>query len=338
MNRHAHLALTINEIQLDGNNVVPAWIELVPAGRFEGRDGRWFVNDRPEDVVAFFLEDELDLVVDYEHATEWGNVSGAPAAGWIKELEIRDGALWGRVEWVTRASEMIANKEFRFISPVFWEDLQTHRVLKLVSAALTHQPNLKMTALNSSRLTPPQDFVSPDQHKGTVAMKDEQRKALCKTLGLADEASDSSILEAVATLKNDFSKAQNSLQTPDPKKFVPVADFNLMKERAEKAENASKEVFKAEVEKAINSAVEAGKIAPGSKEFYVKSCNTQDDLDSFNKLVAGGASAAVTKPSGLDQADPSKGKAALSADERLIVKQLGLSEEDYLKQRESASS
>ncbi len=338
MKTNAHLALTINEIQLDSNNAVPEWIELVPAGRFEGRDGRWFVNDRPEDVVAFFEKDQLDLVVDYEHASEWSPTEGAPAAGWIKELEIRDGAIWGRVEWNSRAAEMIANKEFRFISPVFWEDIGTHRVLKMVSAALTHKPNLKMAALNSSRLSPPEEFVSPESNEGTVAMKDEQRKALCQKLGLADEASDKSILEAVEGMQSDVAKAQNSAQTPDPKKFVPVDTFNLMKDRAEKAENATQEAFKADVEKAVNSAVEAGKIHPSSKAFYVDSCNSQEALNSFNKLIAGGAPASVTEPSGLDEADPSKGKAALSQDEKAVIRQMGISKEDFLKQRDGEQS
>ncbi|WP_057465569.1 phage protease [Pseudovibrio sp. POLY-S9] len=331
MNKNPHLTSTSHEIQLDGNAAVPSWIELVPAGQFVGRDGRPFVNDGPEDVVAFFVRSELDLVIDYEHATEKENVEGVPAAGWIKELEVRGGAIWGRVEWTPPAATRISNREFRFISPVLWHSHSSRRVLGLASAALTHKPNLKMTALNSAHPSPPKETDSKTE--GTVAMKDEQRKALCQKLGLADEASDTSILGAVEGMQSAVTKVQNSAQTPDPKKYVPVDTFNLMKDRAEKAENATQEAFKVDVEKAVNSAVEAGKIAPGSKEFYLKSCNSQDDLESFNKLIAGGAPASVTKPSGLDETDPNKGKAALSQDEKSVAKQLGLTDEEFAKQR-----
>ncbi|SDR07731.1 phage protease [Pseudovibrio sp. Tun.PSC04-5.I4] len=331
MNKNPHLTSTSHEIQLDGNAAVPAWIELVPAGHVVGRDGRPFVNDRPEDVVAFFTRSELDLVIDYEHATEKENVEGVPAAGWIKQLEVRDGAIWGRVEWTPPAAKRISNREFRFISPVLWHSLATKRVLGLASAALTHKPNLKMTALNSAHLSPPEKIDRKTE--GTVAMKDEQRKALWQKLGLADEASDASILGAVVDLQGDVTKAQNSAQTPDPGKFVPVDTFNLMKGRAEKAENTSAEALKGDIEKAVNTAVEAGKIAPGSKEFYLKSCNNQDDLESFNKLIAGSAPAAVITLSDLDKADPDKGKAALSQDEKAVAKQIGLTDEEFLKQR-----
>ena len=87
----------------------PEWIELLPAGVFYGRDGRGpFRLDDPAAVIASTtaLQMNAGLPIDYDHATDFGAPEGrpAPAAGWIRELEVRTGAVWGRVEWTARAA------------------------------------------------------------------------------------------------------------------------------------------------------------------------------------------------------------------------------------------
>lgn len=61
------------------------------------------------------------MVIDYEHQTDHTSENGqpAPAAGWIRELDVRGGALWGRVEWTAKAAASIAAREYRYISPTF---------------------------------------------------------------------------------------------------------------------------------------------------------------------------------------------------------------------------
>src|SRR5229473_2555831 len=86
----------------------PEWIELLPAGVFYGRDGRGpFRLDDPDAVIesTHALQMNAGLPIDYDHATDFGAPEGrpAPAAGWIRELAIRTGALWGRVEWTAMA-------------------------------------------------------------------------------------------------------------------------------------------------------------------------------------------------------------------------------------------
>lgn len=65
------------------NDQLPEWIELVPAGRFQGRDGRAWNNSDPAAVVAAFEQLAQDLPVDIEHSTEIKAKSGVrlPLAG-----------------------------------------------------------------------------------------------------------------------------------------------------------------------------------------------------------------------------------------------------------------
>lgn len=132
---------------------VPGWIELIPAGSvIVGLDGRQWINDAPDRIVAAFTARHQPMVVDYEHASEHRAPQGldAPAAGWIDRLEIRAGAIWGHVEWTAQARQRIEAREYRFISPVFTFEKASSRIVALQSAALTNQPNLSLTALNSS--------------------------------------------------------------------------------------------------------------------------------------------------------------------------------------------
>ena len=77
----------------------PQWVMLIPAGEFSGRDGRGpFRLADPARVIA--ATEALGLTagvpIDYDHATDFAAPKGrpAPAAGWIRELAERDGALW----------------------------------------------------------------------------------------------------------------------------------------------------------------------------------------------------------------------------------------------------
>ncbi|MFZ6713000.1 phage protease [Undibacterium sp. TC9W] len=81
-------------------------------------------------------------VIDYDHQTLWKEKNGqpAPAAGWFKTLEWREGVgLFAiDVEWTPAAALAIETSEYRFISPVINFDANTGRITKLTMAALTN--------------------------------------------------------------------------------------------------------------------------------------------------------------------------------------------------------
>jgi len=85
----------------------------------------------------------MDYLIDYEHQSlEPGAV--APAAGWFKGLEWRaDGLYVTDARWTEKAKQMITNREYRYISPVFNYDRVTLEVTDLQSVALTNNPALR---------------------------------------------------------------------------------------------------------------------------------------------------------------------------------------------------
>jgi phage I-like protein len=133
---------------------LPVWIDLIPAGVFNGRDGRGpYRNQHPQQVIAAILKLGMTagLPIDFDHAIELGAPQGqpAPAAGWIKELRLINGIIQGRVEWTAAGKKALMARLYRYISPVF-EFSGDGSVQRLLRAAVTNNPNLFLTAIASA--------------------------------------------------------------------------------------------------------------------------------------------------------------------------------------------
>lgn len=211
----------------------PEWVHLLPRGAVKGRDGRRWRLDDPAAVIARSAKDG-DLPIDYDHESEKPKAHGGPlpAAGWIKELQSRADGIWGRVEWTGRATELIAGREYRFLSPVLHYHPVTGQVMRLTGAGLVHRPNLALTALSEQEMTmtaPTTDFASPDLAR------------IADALGLDDSADTDAILTAI-----------NAIAAPDPARFVPIeAVADLLKQRNSAASDNARATAEAQVEKAM---------------------------------------------------------------------------------------
>jgi phage I-like protein len=177
--------IRLSACQVVVNGTAPEWIQLVPAGdEITALDGRKFKNTDPAAVVARFNKHPLDIPLDWEHATEVKAPKGemAPAAGWIKELEVRAGSIWARIEWTARGSASVCSKEYKYVSPAFTHD-KTGKVHEIASAALTNHPALVLKAL--ARAQQDQDTATASATHGESDMD----KELMAILGLKPETS-----------------------------------------------------------------------------------------------------------------------------------------------------
>lgn len=293
----------------------PAWIQLTPAGPdITGRDGRAWTLANPDAVVAAFNSNGADLPVDFEHATQVKGAQGepAPAIGWIKELEVRNSAIWGRVEWNEIGQQAVASKGYRYVSPVFTFKKAAGDILKMVSAGLTNQPNLQLAALNSEG----------DQEEPAM------NKAILEALGLSDDASEADALTAINKIQSDEATARNRADAPDSTKFVPRADYDLALNKLSSFESADKTRQEEAINTAVDAAVEAGKVAPASRDYHVAACRDEGGLERFQKMVD--ASPEIAGKTGLDAGNPkAPNKATLSDEEQAACRALGMSETDF---------
>lgn len=295
---------------------VPEWVQLTPTGpELEGRDGRKWKLTNPQTVVDAFVSNGADLPLDYEHSTQikGGEGEPAPAVGWIKELSVRMAQIWARVEWTSEGEWAVSEKQYRYLSPAFAFDKKTGEVIAMVSAGLTNQPNFEMAALNRR------------QNREESETMD---KAVLEALGLAQNATAADVVVAINKLKEAETTALNSAQIPDATKFVPKADHDLALNKITDFEKADTERADAAITTAVDAAVEAGKIAPASKDFHVAACKA-NGVEAFNTMIEG--MPVIAGKSDLDTKDPTKKGTKLTPEEIAVCKQMGMSQEDFAK-------
>jgi phage I-like protein len=335
---------------LEGETQAPEWIELIPAGAFEGRDGRGpYRLDDPAAVIAATaaLKMEAGLPIDYDHATDFAAPEGrpAPAAGWIREFAARQGALWGRVEWTRPGAEAVATHEYRYISPVF-EHAKDGSVIRVLRAALTNNPNLYLTAI-AARVAREQretaDEAADDGGANAMA-SDNLSTTLCALLGLEEDASSDEIVAEVERLMDATAKdseasqiARRAAQATDPAQYVPIAEFErtLSELNQVRAKHARERA-----EHRVESAMKAGKIAPAQREWAIGYCESDGEaFDNFVKrqpsLIAGLSRPASGDARSVDS-EANRGphtRVVLTRTEAAVCARLGIKGEEYAASR-----
>jgi len=88
------------------------------------------------------------LVIDYNHASQSASPENAKAAGWIEGLELEENTLYMKPKWTAAAKKMIADEEYKYISPEFtlnYTNKETGEDVgaALLSVAITNRPFLE---------------------------------------------------------------------------------------------------------------------------------------------------------------------------------------------------
>jgi len=316
-------------------------LQLTPAQDFTPADGRemdvaaWRINQAIAGRVIAAFSAQQPPVIDYEHQTLHAEINGkpAPAAGWIGKLEAKGDGLYAvDVEWTAQAAEMIAARQYRYISPVFSYDKHTGRVLAIAHAALTNFAGLDgLTDLAA---------MSALAAKFSLVVQPEEEmpmKALLAALGLPETATEAEALAALSALKTahtgELAALRGAMQTtpPDPAKYVEVATLTAVRGElatattelaALKAEKAQ-----AEIDKVIADGLAAGKLTPATEPHARKLVG---DLASLKGFID--AQPAVVTP-GKTQTGGNAGKGAgtsqLTDADMAVMKALGLTADQF---------
>jgi hypothetical protein len=183
-----------------------------------------------------------------------------------------------------------------------------------------------MTALNQR-----QRAREPGEVK---AVNEEQRKALCRALGLAEDSTP----EQIHAKAEEAGKALN--QRGD---MVPRSDLESAMNRAQKAEQQLREreqkEFENELERALNEAQQAGKFPPSSRDFYKSMCADWKSLERFKQemqsrpaLVGDDeARSASNGEHGGGSGGGNPSSRPLTEEEKAFCRQTGQSEEEFRK-------
>lgn len=331
------LAIASLGVELNSANGAPVDFRIIPAGEFRSWDGRphdcpaWICNEEDgRRVVADLNARKSPRVIDYEHSTLYAKKTGvkALAAGWFKSAEWRDDGVWlVGVDWTALAAQEIADKSYRFVSPVFSHDPVTGHVQLLLLAALTNDPGLDgltdLAALAAELLLPPTNPLE-------TAM--DLLKKLLAVIGLAETTTEAEALAAVASLKTNVVSLSAQVSAPDPAKFVPIATLAALQGEHAGLQGQlvalQSEVNGGKLDKVIADGLAAGKLTPAT-EAWARDLGKSNlaQLSAFITAAPVVVAPNTTQTNG--QGDAGKTTAGLTAEQKTVAAALGLTLEQY---------
>lgn len=314
-----------------------AEIQVIPYGYHKTPKGDFLCDDESARLVLEeFASHKNNMVADYEHQTLDGKE--APAAGWITQL-VNKGAdgIWARVDWTEKAKAYLANREYRYVSPVFLKRAADNRVVRLINVALTNQPNI--------------DGMVPLVNKGNIARgyplhkEDIQMKRTLEALGLPEGADDDAASAAVARLKAAAVVVANKavcealgLKETAAESEV-VGTVMAMKQGFAQTGDLAAKVASLEAQQRVRESTELvamamkeGKITSGQQDWA--RAYAEKDPEGFKVFVA---KAAVVVPNGKLPSGAQTERAAATDETQVMVnKMLGISDETFNKHKGEA--
>ncbi|MBI1246154.1 MAG: hypothetical protein GC202_14225 [Alphaproteobacteria bacterium] len=352
------------------------WIKLLPAGTFTALDGRGPFRTGDQAAMQKIIDRTLEragsteLMIDYDHQLLYGPVQGvggtARAAGWIKELQARPDGIFARVEFTPKATQMIRDGEYRYVSPLFAStDKQKGDILALFNAALVNRPALDMPAIaaafSQTQEEPMEkilkslglkDGASEDAIVAAIGGLVAVQTAALAALGLEATAKPEDVAGGITALAAEHGKfadavglkpdakaeeivaaastavaSAKSNDKPDPAKFVPIEQVTALRDELK---GLRAEVDGEKATAAVDKAIVDGKLVPAMRDWGLDLFKS--DRQAFEKFVDGAPSltAAQRRPATPPQAQEVTA-ASLTPDQRNLATALGLSAEAYAK-------
>lgn len=339
-----HASVEIAE--LPSGEAKAVWNRIVPAGTFKARDGRGPFHAGGKAEMEAILARTLkyaggtELMIDYDHQSFLSAVKGvggtAKAAGWIKQLEVREDGIWGLIEWTLAAAEAIKASEYRYLSPSFSND-KAGNIHTIFNAGLLNMPAMDLVAVaagvDTATLTEPdmktiakalglEETASEDAILAAINALTTDRSRIVTTAGLKPEASTDELVTTLAALKTA------STLTPDPAKFVPIEQVTALQAEVT---TLKAEILGDKADVAVDKAIEDGKLLPALRDWGLNLFKA--DQSQFTAYIDKAPSLTATQL-GSKKVDTTKSDELTAADER-VIQLMGVSREDFIKSRKA---
>lgn len=338
---------------LDDKNMT--WLQVTPAGDFRPTDGRvitvphWHIDAAvASKVIERFQAKATARVIDYEHQTLLKEENGqpAPAAGWFRALEWREGqGLFAQVELTQRAADYIAQGEYRYFSPVFLYHPKTGDVLDIQMGALTNNPALD--GMEAISLRAAATFGLTHEEEPAV---NPLLTAVLAMLCLANSTTEEQAIAALTAHASDLAKLREALgidqsatgpalvaactglkakAVPDPAKFVSVDVLTQVQGELAALTARLKERDDQDVNAQIDAALADGRLMAPMEAWARELGKTNraaltSYLDAAAPFAALGGSQSGGKPGVPDS------KTGLTAEEQAVCTAMGLSAEQFI--------
>jgi len=333
-------------------------LQILPAGEFRAVDGRpkdvkaWYVDAKvAASIIAELSARQNRIVIDYEHQTLLAADNGkpAPAAGWFKTLEWRegDGLYATDVEWTDTAKAHIEAKEYLYFSPVFSYSKKTGAVESVLLGAVTNNPALdgmsEVAIAAASQLLTNTESLTMDLEDllerlrwmfnlPTLATADDILAEVNKAVDLikadnATAAAGFNLITHLSTQHQSIVSLTAQVEAPDPAKFVSVT---VMQDLQTQLAALNKQINDGEVEDLVTVALSDSRLLP-AQEAWARELGAKDitALKSYLDTAQPIAALSATQTGG--KIPDGDGITDLTESQLAVCKQMGVSPEDYKK-------
>ena len=207
----------------DFQHPTDGWYMIEPKGEFPNTDSNvlQIIDDTALRSIANRFNAEAakpnfaGMLVDHEHFRHQSDQETV-AYGWLTKVENRADGLYGQIRWTNTGKTAVDGGDYRFFSTEYLpKDLailnregspRRMRPMRLDGLTLTNDPNNKGAKPITNRREATAEADNSQQQSEIHTMKSVAQK-----LGLAPEASESAVLEAVQVVLNRASAAEAAL-------------------------------------------------------------------------------------------------------------------------------
>ena len=182
-------------------------IKISPVGEVVGLDGRDFLIQAQE-LLSALEKHALDIPLDENH-------SFGAAMGWFAKdsFEAREDGIYALLELNQAGLELVENKKYRYLSPVY--NMKNGRVIGLDSVGLVNRPNLLNNAINAKNNQEKEDsdMQIEELQKELFALKEEVanlKKALEEQKDKEEDKKEEANTQGGEKEKNEAPKQENA--------------------------------------------------------------------------------------------------------------------------------
>lgn len=254
-------------------------VQVSPLGNFVGSDSEGKPVD--ETITIDSLKRILqnitgEILVDVDHASDKGD--STKAAAWATDFRVVDflagnsNGLYARLKWTKYGRELVENREYRYLSPVWTLD-DSNEPIQLLTIALTNKPALKgISPIINSEPNKEPNKSDKDQESDSEKMNKDSHNEQTKYL---DNKMDKEILELVGVSPVDPEKGVS-----DEEKAGVLDKIKSWKDYFVKAETEKKE---AEMKDSFNQCMSGYEVSDEAKNDLYEVWKS--DPEKFEKIV-----------------------------------------------------
>lgn len=257
------------------------WYNIEPKGEFPNTDSNvvQIIDETALSSIANQFNAEAakpnfaGMLIDHEHFRHQSDQE-TRAYGWLTKVQNRVDGLYGQIRWTNTGKAAVDGGDYRFFSTEYFPNDLTIlnregsprrvRPMRLGGLTLTNDPNNKGAKPITNRREEPTPADNPQQQSETHTMKSVAQK-----LGLASEASEPAVLDAVQAVLNRAATAEAALaqtktrltefETQVKQHQAERVDDVLSRLDAEPVKNRVTDAQRTSFRKCLESAFEAGR-------------------------------------------------------------------------------